>query len=313
MSPSAGRELTLLRRLARLYDIQTSYSDMEQQRLDATPEALWAALRTLAAPVDQGDELAALIEARRWELWNWRLEPVLVAWEGELKYFALRLPEREAKGTVAFRIRLESGETSEWQVRLESLQVRRRTQTRGTGYLELQIEAGQTLPWGYHHLTLEIADKQLDTLVIAAPYRSYNPPAGRRWGVLLPVYALHSCRSWGVGDFADLAGLVDWATEQGAGFVGTLPLLASFLDEKPFDPSPYSPVSRLFWNELFVAAEGVDVPDEAKELSKEPLVQYREAMALKRQALWPEAKAFFAGNVTEKRAYQAFRASQSAR
>jgi 4-alpha-glucanotransferase len=33
--------------------------------------------------------------------------------------------------------------------------------------------------------------------------------------------------------------------------VGTLPLLPQFLDD-PCDPSPYSPVSRLFWNEFFI-------------------------------------------------------------
>ena len=33
--------------------------------------------------------------------------------------------------------------------------------------------------------------------------------------------------------------------------VATLPLLAAFLDE-PFEPSPYAPASRLFWNELYL-------------------------------------------------------------
>ena len=35
------------------------------------------------------------------------------------------------------------------------------------------------------------------------------------------------------------------------GVVATLPLLATFLDE-PFDPSPYVPVSRRWWNELYI-------------------------------------------------------------
>jgi 4-alpha-glucanotransferase len=296
LSPGAERELALLRRLARLYGIQTSYLDMEQQRVDATPEALRAGLGTLDAPVADAGDLRQAINEQRRELWNWRLEPVLVAWEGVLKGFTLRLPVREAQGALACSLHLESGETREWQAGSASQRVCRRTRIRGVSYIELQIEAAQTLPLGYHRLTLAVAGKRLEALVIAAPYKSWNPPAAKRWGVLLPLYALHSQRSRGVGDFADLASLTDWATREGASFVGTLPLLASFLDEKPFDPSPYAPVSRLFWNELFVspdAAAGVSHPDEAKELNKEPLVDYREAWVLKRRALWAEAKEYF--------------------
>ena len=38
--------------------------------------------------------------------------------------------------------------------------------------------------------------------------------------------------------------------------VATLPLLAAFLDE-PFEPSPYSPASRLFWNEFYLNIERI--------------------------------------------------------
>ena len=55
----------------------------------------------------------------------------------------------------------------------------------------------------------------------------------------------------GAGDFSDLEKLVEWTAERGGGLISTLPFLAAFLDE-PFDPSPYAPASRLFWNELYV-------------------------------------------------------------
>ena len=41
------------------------------------------------------------------------------------------------------------------------------------------------------------------------------------------------------------------AARIGASFVATLPLYAAFLDD-PFDPSPYAPVSRLHWNEVYL-------------------------------------------------------------
>jgi len=38
--------------------------------------------------------------------------------------------------------------------------------------------------------------------------------------------------------------------------VSTLPLLAMSFAE-PFDPSPYRPVSRLFWNEFYLTPERI--------------------------------------------------------
>src|SRR5439155_3400040 len=74
------------------------------------------------------------------------------------------------------------------------------------------------------------------------------------WGVCLPLYALRTGRDWGCGDLTDLTALLEWTQGLGGGVVGTLPMLAAFLDD-PFERSPYSPVSRQFWNELYVDVE----------------------------------------------------------
>ena len=106
---------------------------------------------------------------------------------------------------------------------------------------------------GYHRLRVETASQVHEASVICAPAaaHSFDSSEGRLWGLFLPLYALHTERSWGAGDFTDLGRLLAWTRELGGSAVGTLPLLASYLD-KPFDPSPYSPVSRLFWNEFYV-------------------------------------------------------------
>ncbi len=90
------------------------------------------------------------------------------------------------------------------------------------------------VPLGYHSLD--------DSLMIAAPLRA---PAitGKQWGVFLPLYALRTERSPVLADLTDLCALAEWCDA----LVGTLPLFATFPDE----PSPYSPVSRLFWNEVY--------------------------------------------------------------
>ena len=51
--------------------------------------------------------------------------------------------------------------------------------------------------------------------------------------------------------FAHLATLAARRVHLGIDVVSTLPLYAAFLDE-PFDPSPYAPVSRLHWNEVYL-------------------------------------------------------------
>ena len=95
---------------------------------------------------------------------------------------------------------------------------------------------------------------------------------------------------------------MEWVGRLGGADVGTLPLLAAFLDE-PIEISPYRPVSRLFWNELFVDVEVIpelqDCPEcrhliasdgfrrRVEEHRNSELVDYREVMRLKREVLEP--------------------------
>src|SRR3972149_592909 len=81
--------------------------------------------------------------------------------------------------------------------------------------------------------------------------------------------------------------------------VGTMARAAAFLDE-PYNSSPYAPVSLLFWNELFLDIERIpELPrcpaarsiistgfvTELNRLRAQPLVNYRQLMALKRRVL----------------------------
>ena len=118
----------------------------------------------------------------------------------------------------------------------------------------------QSLPYGYHQLTLEVKGNSGRTLIIAAPQRTYTPADGeekRRWGAFIPLYALQGRDSWGSGDYTALgeSGGHGWR-KKGETLSRTLPLLPLFLDE-PFEPSPYAPVSRLLWNEFYIDINSV--------------------------------------------------------
>lgn len=240
------------------------------------------------------------------------MEPVIVAWDGQPVFLDLRLPAAEIVGTVFCRLTLETGQDQSWEQNLGDLPTAHLTDVEGVAYDRKRLSLPQGLPWGYHRLTLKTAHHSFKTLVIVAPPRAYAPKAAkaqRDWGVFLPLYALHAERSWGAGNLTDLQTFATWVAGWGGGVVGTLPILASFLG-KPFDPSPYAPVSRLVWNELYIDVErvpGFDISgafqtpaatraldEERQALRGAPLVDYRRLMACKRQVLEELSERFFA-------------------
>lgn len=271
--------------------------------MGASPEALLAALKGLGAPLGTIQDSPSALRERTIASWNQIIEPVIVAWEGEAVEIELQLPAHRAQGSIECSLRLESGDVSRWAVELGEMSSAGTVSIEGNLYLRRRLPMPAALPWGYHHLSLEAPAWSAGSMVISAPLKAYTPPQwehGGLWGMFLPLYALHSQRSWGAGDFTDFEALIGWAGRLGATAVATLPLMASFLDE-PFAPSPYAPASRLLWNELFI-----DVPrvpemsrcpearalmaspqfrEEVQALRTSSLVDYRKQMSLKRKVL----------------------------
>ena len=110
------------------------------------------------------------------------------------------------------------------------------------------------------------------TWTLSAPSR-YPAGSAPRVGAFLPLYALHTERSLGIGDLSDLRAL-GRVCQEDFGFVATLPLFANYVDKcgpdaAKFDPSPYAPISRSFFSELYLdprATPEWDTCEEAKRL-----------------------------------------------
>ncbi len=283
-----------LAHLARLYGVQTSYRDMRRQRQEAPVESLLAVLRLLGAEVNGMDDVDAALALRNRELWERVVEPVVVAWDGKLPPIPVRTPQSLLNATLRSRLTLAGGETQSTSTPLSKLLIRNQQEVGKTRYVERELTIGRPLPSGYHRLTVELNGRGHEIMIISAPMKAFFPFERKEWGVFAPVYALHSKRNPHAGDLTDFETMVDWIGVLGGRVAATLPLLASYLDE-PFEPSPYSPASRLFWNEFYV-----DV-GQTRRAAQSEFVDYRKEMAFRRKVLSKDADAFFKAKRTETR------------
>ena len=121
------------------------------------------------------------------------------------------------------------------------------------GTVAVTVWLPRALPHGAHHVSVASHRRHHVGTVLAAPRRIPTCVPRPRWGVFAPLYALHDAHST-TGDLGTLGRLADWVVPYGGTIVGTLPLLATFLGhgDEPCDPSPYAPVSRRFWNEVYL-------------------------------------------------------------
>jgi 4-alpha-glucanotransferase len=155
-------------------------------------------------------------------------------------------------------------------------------------------------------------------MLLVPPRRQRGRPG---FGVIAPLYGLRGDPDWGVGSFTDLAGFAGLVARWGGDLAGTLPLYASFFRD-PVDPSPYLPVSRTFWNELYLdidalpelrhcpaAQETMSSPAfraELDRLARDANADQGAVMAAKRQVLESCAEMFEAAGTDRRSAYDEF-------
>ena len=113
---------------------------------------------------------------------------------------------------------------------------------------------------GYHRIEFRCADVSYALPLIVVPHQCHQPAAiqkgGRIWGLTVQLYGVRSQHNWGIGDFTDLAQLVELTGKAGGHIVGINPLHALFPDN-PAHISPYSPSQRGFVNVLYLDVTAV--------------------------------------------------------
>ncbi|HWF14892.1 MAG TPA: 4-alpha-glucanotransferase [Acidimicrobiales bacterium] len=309
-----GSELATL---AARHRVHTRYTDVDGVTKNAADEVLVGLLQALDVPVRGPVDAGAVLRDERRAAVHRRLEPVLVYRLARPEPVAATLPAATDPQDVWLTLELEDGTTR--RDTLANIETRAEgvTAVEGVRYVRHAVDLGalviDPLPAGYHRVTLEGAGPSASALVLAAP----DCPATVRSSVaFLPLHAVRSNDDWGSGSYTDLGRLGRWVSDQGVGLLGTLPLYPSFLDTEPADPSPYLPVSRLAYNELFIDPTGLPelaVTPESRHmldadgfrtrlsaLHASRLVEYEEVARLKRQVLEPMARTVYDGRFPDR-------------
>lgn len=110
------------------------------------------------------------------------------------------------------------------------------------------------LSFGYYQLRLSTKSHRYSIRLLVSPKRAFQPPLlkyKKIWGINVQLYSLRSQSNWGIGDFGDLAYLIEQSAKQGADYVGINPLHLSY-PAVPEWASPYSSSSRRWLNFLYL-------------------------------------------------------------
>ena len=184
-------------------------------------------------------------------------------------------------------------------------------------------------PYGYHTVEVTVRARarewhaQQSLIVVPSSCVTPSMILGRghkAMGVVANLYSVRREHDWGVGDLTTLTQLVEWSARRGATFVGVNPLHALY--NRGMDISPYSPVSRLFRNPLYIDVDAV--PELARSaaaralldspavraaiagLRATRLVDYDQVIDLKDRVLTELHRAFRASSNERSREYEDF-------
>ncbi len=234
----ASKSRTPLHLLAAARGVAVSYTDGLGRQRTVSPETLVAVLSALGEPIERPADAEQCLARRAGS--PAVLPSATVAWDGRLD------------ATVRSRLR----EVATRRAQAPSLELENGLDATGL----LSSDSGRqerSLPYGVHHARVG----EVVMFVISAPSRP-RPLEPASWGVFAPTYSLWEQSLDHVGDLSCLSRLGKFAGGLGASYMSTLPLLAApfGVDSSESASSPYSPLSRMWWNEAYLDVSGYGLP-----------------------------------------------------
>ncbi|HSN35018.1 MAG TPA: 4-alpha-glucanotransferase [Arthrobacter sp.] len=244
---------TLLRELAAAHGVGTSYwgwDGAERAVPDSTLRCVLAALGVRAGDTDGMQQ--SLGEARV-APWRRLLPPVAVARAGQELSVNVHVPHGSAVSVWIIAedgSRYEATQRESWDAPVDVDGVL-------TGRATFAVP--DTVPLGWHTLLADNEGTVAHCTLVVTPsrLRTTEALAGRRnWGLTAQLYSVRSSRSWGIGDFADIADLAAVSGREGAGFLLVNPMHAAE-PRPPVEDSPYLPTTRRFFHPLYLRVEEI--------------------------------------------------------
>lgn len=239
-------EEKLIDELSELAGIIPEYYGLGGERHTASRKAKAAVLRAMGLEIS-----AQSLDALKNKQWRRLVEPVVVLSEAanpKIIPLYIRI-EEDTSAAVSWTLKGEDGSIRAGEALFTEFSAQ--SYLRGARHARVELLLPADIALGYHELNIHCALAEGRTRLIITPDECYCPPV-RTWGLSVNLYSVGKGES-GVGDFSDLSALLEGVGLLGGGFVGINPL-HSIPNERPWGISPYSPISRLYKNFIYLPA-----------------------------------------------------------
>ncbi len=286
----------LLQELAQRHGVACEYTAQNGQPVYVSEETITYTLRALGVSISDRPDDEELTQAL-FEDYLARasrpLPPCVVAREGAEKSFPVHVHDGDP---VTVTITLENGET---RPTYQDPNDAPAADVAGVMWGEASFHVPGDLPLGFHTLTLTspgIGEYECPLIVVpnhlsTADKYLEHPTAG----AMAQLYSVRSEKSWGMGDFGDLAELAETLADT-YDFLLINPLHAAE-PIPPVEDSPYLPTTRRFINPIYLRIEDVpelellsaEFQEDVAELAAEFQLRNRSAEEIDRDSIF-EAK-----------------------
>lgn len=287
----------LINELSELCGIVPDYWDIFGKRHITSFDTKKKILRAMKINIDSEEEILKEINSLRIYPWNKIIEPVHIFSVNNQPVqipVYIQLDDDKEKGLIISWCFTEQNLSQESKKNKQTIKFKKVIEF-GSGYInasdikwfdgkryiKIILPFNEKLDIGYYLLSIECkhhekifpANKNKiskTSKVIITPDKCYMPPElenTKTWGLSINLYALRSDNNWGIGDLGDLAQIAHFISNLKGDCIGINPL-HYIPNTTPYGISPYSPISRLFRNYIYIAIENMPEIKESEEIQK---------------------------------------------